>query len=64
MYLLTEAGRLWQVWPLVAAASAAVLLGTIGGERILRRIPEGIFQRVVAAIILVLGIVMLLKPDQ
>jgi uncharacterized membrane protein YfcA len=39
-----------------------VVAGTIAGERVLRKIPEALFRRVVSFIILALGISMLLHP--
>jgi uncharacterized membrane protein YfcA len=48
--------------PLVAAGAVGVLLGTIGGERILRRIPEKLFRRIVSAIILAIGVLVLVMP--
>jgi uncharacterized membrane protein YfcA len=35
-----------------------VVLGTLAGEGVLRRIPEPVFRRVVAAVVLALGGVM------
>src|SRR5213593_1825580 len=55
VYVFTEAPRLLPLWPLLAVGTVGVLLGTIGGERILRRIPKELLQKVIAAIILALG---------
>jgi uncharacterized membrane protein YfcA len=41
-----------------------VVAGTLAGERLLRRIPEPIFRRVVAALILVLGAVMFFEASR
>ena len=41
------------------SASAGVLLGTLSGTRLLRRIPQPVFERVVATIVLALGLFML-----
>ena len=56
VYVFTEAPRLLPLWPLITVATVGVLLGTVGGERILKRIPKARFQKLVATIILVLGI--------
>ncbi len=61
VYLFTEFRRLGKFWPLIAAATVGVVLGTLIGGRILKRIPEAIFHRVVSAIILALGIWMFLR---
>jgi len=56
VYVMTGSHELWQAWPLMVAAAGGVILGTIIGGRVLALIPERIFRRVVAAIILTLGI--------
>jgi uncharacterized membrane protein YfcA len=43
-------------WRLLAAATAGVLLGTLLGRRVLRRVPEPVFRRVVGAILLAVGV--------
>jgi hypothetical protein len=64
VYVFTESRRLLDIGPLIAAATVGVLLGTVGGGRILKRIPEGLFQRAVAALILALGIWMFVQRDR
>jgi uncharacterized membrane protein YfcA len=49
------------MWPLIAAATVGVLVGTIGGGCILKRIPEKLFRRIVAVPVLALGIWMFFK---
>ena len=61
VYLFTEADQIRHAWPLIAAATAGVLVGTIGGGRALRYIPNRIFQRIVAVVVLALGIWMLFR---
>lgn len=61
VYLATAARDLWRARPLIAAASAGVLLDTLAGGRLLKAIPEAVFRRVVAAIVLLLGLWMLLR---
>ncbi|HTK80874.1 MAG TPA: sulfite exporter TauE/SafE family protein [Bacteroidota bacterium] len=56
VYLISEASDLNAALPLIGLATAGVLVGTFGGARILRRIPDKIFQRIVASLILALGI--------
>lgn len=41
VYFFTEAEGIGRVWPLVALATAGVLIGTVVGERVLQRVPEG-----------------------
>jgi uncharacterized membrane protein YfcA len=56
IYLVTQFGDIAQAWPYIAAATAGTVVGTLAGERLLRRVPEALFHRVVAGIILALGI--------
>lgn len=55
VYFATEWKSIVQAWPAVIAGIVGVVIGTIIGARILRHIPENIFRRVVAAILLVVG---------
>jgi uncharacterized membrane protein YfcA len=55
VYLATEARALSEVWPLTAAATAGVVAGTLAGERLLRRVPEPLFRRVVSLLLIALG---------
>jgi hypothetical protein len=45
----------------LVTATVGVVLGTLVGRRVLRRVPEAVFRRVVAAIILVLGAGLLIE---
>jgi uncharacterized protein len=59
VYLATDGGALLRMWPIIAVATAGTLIGTVAGERVLRRIPEPAFRTVVSVVILILGIAML-----
>jgi uncharacterized membrane protein YfcA len=56
VYLITEGRDLLRVWPLIAIASAAVVVGTLLGRLLLSRLDEGTFRRVVSALIAALGV--------
>ena len=56
VYFLTEGQRILELWPSVTIATAGVLAGTIGGEKILRRVPEHLFQILVSLLVLLLGL--------
>jgi uncharacterized membrane protein YfcA len=58
VYLATEARQILAIWPLVLAATAGCLLGTLAGGQLLRRIPETLFRRLVSALVVVLGLFM------
>ena len=54
-YFVTQGHEIAQIWPLVALATVGAVIGTLFGERLLRRIPERLFRRVVAVLLLILG---------
>jgi uncharacterized membrane protein YfcA len=60
VYLAHEGRAIANAWPLIAVTTAGVIIGTLLGRRLLGRIPEQRFRRVVSGVILVLGISMLL----
>jgi uncharacterized protein len=62
VYFVSEAHALAQVWVYIALGTAGVVVGTLVGQRVLTRIPEKVFRRVVAAIILALGVALLIDP--
>lgn len=59
VYLATESHEMLRAGPAIAIAIVAVIVGTLLGERVLRRIPEKIFRRVVAGILLSIGVYLL-----
>jgi uncharacterized protein len=61
VYLWTEGRALTSLGPEIAAATAGVLLGTLVGVRVLRRIPERVFRPSVSILITALGVYMLLQ---
>jgi uncharacterized membrane protein YfcA len=56
VYFLAEGPRILELWPAVSVSAAGVLVGTLSGERILRRVPEVLFRRLVSLLILALGL--------
>jgi uncharacterized protein len=60
VYVWTEWRELVALWPFVLGAVAGVLIGTLGGVRLLRRIPERVFRPAVSLLIVALGVYMLL----
>jgi len=59
VYLATQGRDIVRAWPLVTAATAGVLVGTIVGQGVLRGIPEPAFRVTVSAVIALLGIALL-----
>ena len=60
VYVATQHRQLLAIWPLIAIAVAGVIVGTLAGARVLRRVPESRFRPVVAIVLLALGSWMLL----
>ena len=58
VYLAAQPGGMARNAVLIALASAGTLVGTVLGARLRRRIPEPVFRRLVAGIILALGLYM------
>jgi|SRR5476651_376593 len=56
VYLVAERHQVAAIWPLVLLATAGVVAGTLGGERLLTWIPERRFRQVVGVLILLLGL--------
>jgi uncharacterized membrane protein YfcA len=61
VYLFTQGEEIASLWPALLAATVGAVIGTLVGERLLRRIPEPIYRRLVAGLVLALGIFMLLR---
>jgi uncharacterized protein len=60
VYLATQWRDIAAIWPLVAIATLGVVIGTALGTRVLGRVPQQAFRRVVAVLLLLLGLYMLL----
>lgn len=58
VYLATEWREILGIWPLVLTATVAVVVGTALGTRVLGRLPQQIFRRVIAVLLVVLGLYM------
>jgi uncharacterized membrane protein YfcA len=59
VYFLTESNRIFAARNVVLVALIGVLAGTLLGEHVLRRIPPQIFTKVVSALLLAIGIVLI-----
>jgi len=62
VYLGTQGPSILQHWPHVIIGIVGVTAGTLIGARLLRRIPESIFRRIVGLLVLAIGIYMLVRP--
>jgi uncharacterized membrane protein YfcA len=61
VYLVTQGQEVATLWAFLLAATAGAVIGTLVGERLLRRIPEPLYRRLVAALVLALGVFMLFR---
>jgi len=55
VYLATEWRDIVGIWPLVLIATAGVVIGTALGARVLGRVPQQLFRRVIAVLLIALG---------
>ena len=61
VYLLTQGRDIAGLWPEAVLATGAVVLGTMLGTRLLTRLSQTLFRRVLALLLLALGGYMLLR---
>lgn len=62
VYVMTTGPAMLGILPLLLVLSGGVLVGTLGGEAVLRRLPEPVFRTTVSVLLLLLGGYMLLRP--
>ena len=60
VYVSTQHSALMRVWPLITICVVGVIIGTVAGSRLLRNVPEQLFRRIVAVLLLALGMWMVL----
>lgn len=56
VYLATQGADLAPQWPLIVVLAIGAVAGTLLGGRVLRRMSEPVFRRVVGALLLLLGV--------
>lgn len=56
VYLVTQGSNLAPHWPLIALLAVGAVVGTVVGGRVLRRMSEPAFRRVVGVLLLLLGV--------
>jgi uncharacterized membrane protein YfcA len=61
VYLATQGEEVVGLWPMLVTATMGTLTGTVSGERVLRRLPESPYRRLVAGRVLALGVFMLFR---
>jgi uncharacterized membrane protein YfcA len=60
VYLLTEGAAMLERWPTVLLLTAGVAAGTLAGAPLLRRLPEPLFRRSLALLLVMLGLALVL----
>ncbi len=60
-YFITQYQQMLDAWPLMLLAIVGVVAGTIWGVPLMRKIPEPIFRRGVAILVIILGIYMIVQ---
>jgi uncharacterized membrane protein YfcA len=63
IYFYTHGAHLPPLLTAIAIATAGVIAGTLFGGRVLKRIPETAFRRVVAVLLAVLGVALLVRAS-
>lgn len=61
IYLVVEGAEIARLWPVLLTATIGACLGTLVGERVLRQISEPIYRRLIAVLVLSLGVFMLVR---
>ncbi|MEO8219073.1 MAG: sulfite exporter TauE/SafE family protein [Acidobacteriota bacterium] len=61
VYIFTQGRSLVHIWPLIAMSAVAVAGGTLFGGRVLSAIPQQLFHKIVAGLVLLLGVLMLFR---
>jgi uncharacterized membrane protein YfcA len=61
VYWISEHEQIAEMWPVVFLATLGVVAGTVAGGRVLTRVPEHRFRRVVGIIVLLLGVAVLIR---
>ena len=62
VYAATQWHDVLAAWPIMLISIFGIIIGTLIGQPVLRRIPPATFRAIVSAIILALGIYMLIHP--
>jgi uncharacterized membrane protein YfcA len=61
VYLAVQWAQIASIWQFILIATVGVIIGTVGGKKILEKLPEYIFKKTAASIILLVGILVLIK---
>jgi hypothetical protein len=63
VYVATQWREIAAIWPLVLTATGGVVIGTAFGTRLLGWVAQRVFRRVIAGLLMALGVYMILPPS-
>jgi uncharacterized protein len=61
VYLAVQWSQIVSIWPFILIMALGVIIGTLGGKKLLEKLPERVFNKTVAAVILLVGILVLIE---
>jgi len=61
VYLIAQWDQIVSIWQYILIMIIGVITGTVGGKKILEKLPENIFKKTVSAVILLIGILVLIE---
>jgi uncharacterized protein len=61
VYLTVQRYEIASIWPYVLIMTIGVIIGTLGGKKLLEKLPENIFKKTVSAIIFLIGILVIIE---
>ena len=56
IYVANQWSELILIWPLIGVATLNLIVGTVGGQHVLKAIPESAFRRVISVVLMSLGV--------
>ncbi len=63
VYFMTQDAEIARLWPFLLVASIGAILGMLLGNKLLKQIPEPIYRRVVAILLMSLGVFMFFRVN-
>jgi uncharacterized membrane protein YfcA len=59
--LAVQWSQLISIWKFVVVMILGVIIGTVSGKKLLEKLPELVFKKTVAAILLLIGVLVLIE---
>lgn len=61
VYIVFQGAQMASIWHFILISTVGVIIGTVGGKKILEKLPEYVFKKIVASIMLLVGILVLIE---